>query len=295
MNTDKHRWAFVLFLLCLPAALVAQTQFSSDIVAASNSLRSALLSEDGDVSLRASQRLETAIFAQIKATPPVSYESTKEYRTAKPTPPLTSLAGLEPILTKIDTSVVEGKLILARDYSLALATAIGETIQARKPTTQAILHDSEQNAIGVTGFKRYLLLPKLAKTAYEAGDLVKADAYSSELLADTEKYGMTGNQGEAIFYGNLVKGRIELDHGNLPGAVVYLLSAGRTTGSPSLNSFGPNMSLARDLLLRGQPAPVLTYLDLCAAFWKDDHGALKLWKAQVESGKFPDFGANLNY
>ena len=83
--------------------------------------------------------------------------------------------------------------------------------------------------------------------------------------------------------------------GNAAGASSYLLAAGHTTGSPHLDTFGPNMALARDLLVAGQQASVLAYLDLCAAFWKEDNGALSRWRIAVQSGKVPDFGANLSF
>jgi len=60
-----------------------------------------------------------------------------------------------------------------------------------------------------------------------------------------------------------------------------------------MNSFGPNLSLARDLLAKGDQQIVLEYLELCRKFWKLDHGKLDLWKKDVEEGRVPDFGANL--
>lgn len=72
-------------------------------------------------------------------------------------------------------------------------------------------------------------------------------------------------------------------------------AAGDTPGSPQLNSFGPNMTLARDLLQRGETAPVLAYFEQVRRFWKMGGGRLDAWSAAVEAGRIPDFGGNLLY
>ena len=69
--------------------------------------------------------------------------------------------------------------------------------------------------------------------------------------------------------------------------------AGRTPGSPQLNSFGPNMLLAKELLEKGEREKVLVYFALCAKFWQSGSVQLKLWSTQVKLGSDPDFGANL--
>ena len=46
---------------------------------------------------------------------------------------------------------------------------------------------------------------------------------------------------------------------------------------------------------KGEKAVVFEYFELCRRFWKMDYGKLKLWKEDVESGRTPEFGANLEY
>ena len=46
-----------------------------------------------------------------------------------------------------------------------------------------------------------------------------------------------------------------------------LRAAGHTPGSPQLDSFGPDIRLAWDLLQRGQDQAVLDYLHDVARFW----------------------------
>ena len=62
-----------------------------------------------------------------------------------------------------------------------------------------------------------------------------------------------------------------------------------------MDSFGPNLTLAKDLLEHGERDTVLEYLMLCRKFWKMDRGKLDMWIYQVMDGKNPDFGANLLY
>lgn len=62
-----------------------------------------------------------------------------------------------------------------------------------------------------------------------------------------------------------------------------------------MDTFGPNMSLAEDLLKAGQRQPVLDHFERCRTFWRLDHGQLDKWSQEVQDGKTPDFGANLQY
>jgi hypothetical protein len=63
-----------------------------------------------------------------------------------------------------------------------------------------------------------------------------------------------------------------------------------------MDSFGPNMSLARDLLKKGERETALQYFELCRKFW-DPRVNQKLdeWTKDVKDGRIPDFGANLIY
>ena len=88
-------------------------------------------------------------------------------------------------------------------------------------------------------------------------------------------------------------GRIAVRDGRIAEAKNYLLEAGKSPGSPQMNSFGPNMSLAKDLLEKGERDTVLQYFELCRKFWTMDYGKLDEWSQEVRAGKIPRFGANL--
>ncbi|MBV8841883.1 MAG: hypothetical protein JO307_03640 [Bryobacterales bacterium] len=72
-------------------------------------------------------------------------------------------------------------------------------------------------------------------------------------------------------------------------------SGGKTPGSPQLNSFGPNVTLAKQLLERGEKSVVLEYFAECRSFWKMGGPSLDSWTATIQRGETPNFGANLVY
>jgi hypothetical protein len=76
--------------------------------------------------------------------------------------------------------------------------------------------------------------------------------------------------------------------------IVFLASA-ESSGSPNLSSFGPNMSLARDLLEHGEREVVLAYFKRCGVFWRSGEDQLKEWTREIQNNVIPDFGANLRY
>ena len=170
----------------------------------------------------------------------------------------------------------------------------------------------------LTGTMRYTVLATAAKLAVKGSALDDAQAYAIELLSSATNP-KDWNYGNAVFFGNMVQGQVALRRGDPAAARARLLAAGNTTGSPQLNSFGPNMSLARDLLTgvgdvtsassasreervprRYETSPetrqtVLEFFDLCQAFWTMGRDRLQQWSQQVRASAVPEFGANLYY
>ena len=143
---------------------------------------------------------------------------------------------------------------------------------------------------------RFFKLSEVAAAAFDAGDYDQAETYANELLSDANLYRTNWNYGNAIFHGNMILGRVALKRdNNLSQAESYLLAAGKTPGSPQLISFGPNMSLANDLLIAGERDTVLDFIDECSKFWKMDGGKLSEWKNTIKSGGTPNFAPNLGY
>jgi hypothetical protein len=91
-------------------------------------------------------------------------------------------------------------------------------------------------------------------------------------------------------HGNIILGRLAFRSGNLALAEEHLLKSADIESSPQLSSFGPTMSLAKELVEAGRPEAVSHYLRLCHKFWKHDRGAINRWLAQIARGEIPDFG-----
>jgi tetratricopeptide (TPR) repeat protein len=143
--------------------------------------------------------------------------------------------------------------------------------------------------------KRFYALDDAAKENFNVGKIEDADNYAKELLKLAPSFQGNWNYGNAIQDGNLVLGRIAVRDGQIEVAKKYLLEAGKSPGSPTMDSFGPSMSLAKDLLEKGERDTVLQYFELCRKFWKDDYGKLDQWSDKVKAGKIPHFGVNLVY
>jgi hypothetical protein len=145
-------------------------------------------------------------------------------------------------------------------------------------------------------FERYSALGNAAKSEFVFGQFEDARSYASELLALDERFKSEASRdGQAVYDGNLILGRLAAQEGRMDEAKQYLLEAGTTTGSAVLGSFGPNMSLAKDLLQSGERDAVLEFFEYCRKFWSTGNDKLTLWSDDVRAGRMPDFGANLLY
>ena len=95
--------------------------------------------------------------------------------------------------------------------------------------------------------------------ALEVADALLRDAASS----DEDDW----NYGNLIHHAHILRGKVFLQRRDLPGAAAELVAAGATPGSPQLDSFGPDFTLAWALLLANEDAAILTYLHAVARFW----------------------------
>jgi hypothetical protein len=143
--------------------------------------------------------------------------------------------------------------------------------------------------------ERFYALGSAARKAFKAGDLKKAEELAQELEKLTPKHPKDWNYGNAVQDSNQVLGRIALRNGDVAEAKKRLLASANSKGSPQMNSFGPNMILAKELLEKGEKETVIEYFDLCAKFWTMGQDKLKDWRASAQQGNIPAFGASLLY
>jgi len=138
---------------------------------------------------------------------------------------------------------------------------------------------------------KFYALGEAAKQSFAAGKVEEARNYAQELLTLLPGFRQNQEYGNAVHDANLTLGRIAVREGRLEDAKRHLIESVRTPGARQMD-YGPNMSLAKDLLEKGEQQAVLNYFALCKKFW--NYGRLDDWSQQVREGKIPDFGANLS-
>jgi hypothetical protein len=198
---------------------------------------------------------------------------------------------LEKVLT-LDPSDAQASSMLAQSYMLERLSA--KSPEEKRTLAVKALSIRERGLEKASRDERFYALTDIVTDAFEAGDLTKAEQYASELL-DSAQDKNNWNYGNAVHKGHILLGRIALQRGDISSAKEHLLAAGETPGSPQLNSFGPNMTLAKELLEKGERDAVLTYLQSCLKFWKMGGDKLQSWVTTVKAGGIPDFSGNLLY
>jgi hypothetical protein len=208
-----------------------------------------------------------------------------------------AIVQLQGLADQVKSALASGNLAGAN----RLAAELGFAISRHE---RALTFAQLEAGLPADGVDRFYTLARVAIAAFEASDYTKAETYANEVLALAPQYREDQrydhrSYGDAIFYGNMVLGRVAMRRVyNLPKAKARLIASGQTPGSPTLNSFGPNMNLAKDLLEAGERDTVLQFFDECRAFWKMGVREKKLddWSAVVKGCcRLPDFGPNLDY
>jgi hypothetical protein len=180
---------------------------------------------------------------------------------------------------------------------LLLALTTAPTLLHAQPAPSKEAYDKAMSELAAAKdpYTRWCALNHAAKESFNQGRDEEAKALAEEMETLAPAYKNDWNYGNAIQDFNIVLGRLALKAGDIDTARDRLLAAGRSKGSPQMNSFGPNLSLASELLAKGDKAIVLEYFELVRKFWKLEHGKLDQWKKDIEENRAPDFGANLVY
>ena len=144
-------------------------------------------------------------------------------------------------------------------------------------------------------YQKFLILKPAADASYDLGKFSDAKIYATQMLSLAMHFQKDWNYGNAIHNGNIILGLVALKQDDVKSAKEYLIKAGSTPGSPQLKTFGPNMSLANELLDKGQKEIVIEYFELCKKFWEMNDGRLDSWIASIRGGGKPYFGANLEF
>lgn len=161
--------------------------------------------------------------------------------------------------------------------------------------------DMENQGSG-PGYERLEGLLARAKAAMDEGHADLAAGFAADALAkNTDK--PSWNYGNVVYEANEILGLAALAKGDVAAAKRHLIAAGESPGSPQLDSFGPEMTLAQKLLAKGEKAVVLQFLDLVAKFWatpkpgdskesvemhRKTAGRIERWKTEILAGRQPN-------
>lgn len=136
--------------------------------------------------------------------------------------------------------------------------------------------------------QRFYSLDDQITATFSAKDYDSAKGLISEYLELASIYRCNWNYGNAIHDANRILGLISVRNGEIDEAAAYLVKAGKSTGSPQLDSFGPELDLANELLKLGKTEEVLIYLNDIGSFWDMDDGRINKWVKEIENGGKPE-------
>jgi len=93
------------------------------------------------------------------------------------------------------------------------------------------------------------------------------------------------SNGDAIHNTKIARGWLALIQGKEDEAIKFLMASTKTRGSPVLNSFGPDVTLIRELYQRGRKMAVLKYLKAVQSFWNIESALeyIRVWEAMIAS------------
>jgi hypothetical protein len=165
----------------------------------------------------------------------------------------------------------------------AMERRLRKVVLDRAPAELAEWHSATSE------IERFYAAPNACKAAYMLDDQPLALQLANEALGMAPSFRENWNFGNAVHFGHTVLGLLALRQDHVARAVAELHEAGATPGSPQLDSFGPTMHLARDLLRRGEHQTVLHYLQQCRRFWAMGTTWLDIWEKKVGRGATPTF------
>jgi hypothetical protein len=194
----------------------------------------------------------------------------------------------QPVIAMTEATIYFGQGARQIDTAAMIAASrrVAELQEQFPRSPQQVLADLEHDVLPE---RAAIYFTELAEAAFQAGDLDKAVHYAKDALTGKSDENDSWNEGNRVHKGHIVLGRVALRRDDVTAAAAHLIAAGKTKGSPQLNSFGPDVALARDLLAKGETAAVLQYLEECRVFWQMGGSRLDSWMKDIRAGKKPNF------
>lgn len=165
--------------------------------------------------------------------------------------------------------------------------ACDEDVACDKCAKESEFSWNPNNQFVTARLSRFYSLDDKITEAYKTNDFGKVKELAKENLELAAVYRCNWNFGNAIHETNRVLGLVSLKGGDIDAAADYLLKAGKSTGSPQLDTFGPELDLANQLLQLGKVDAVKSYLKDIKSFWEMNNGQVDTWLAEIEKGGKP--------
>lgn len=124
-----------------------------------------------------------------------------------------------------------------------------------------------------------------AEICFLAGSYEDSRLFTEQITKNIDSFNNYTTKGGMLHEYHTLMGRHLVREGNLEGAKQQLTLSIDLPPDAVMQSFGPNTSLALDLLLKGENTAVLTYLDGCSRFWKEE--PIQIWKTKINANKMP--------
>lgn len=125
---------------------------------------------------------------------------------------------------------------------------------------------------------------QLAEYAYDAGELATARLHAEKVLKSGD------DDGDLLHTAHTVLGRVSLREGDTERAKFHLLTSLKEKRGAVINSFGPEFSLAKELLAAGERDSVVSYLDQCLKLdLPDERVNFRKWQEEIDQGLPPSF------
>ncbi len=166
--------------------------------------------------------------------------------------------------------------------------ACDKKTECDKCAKESELSWNPDNQYVTTRLGRFYSLEEQISAAYTSNNFEKARELAKENLELAAVYRCNWNYGNAIHDTNRILGLISLKNGDIDAASGFLIAAGKSSGSPQLDTFGPELDLANELLKLGKTEPVKIYLNDIKSFWEMNDGKVDAWLAEIEKGGKPE-------
>jgi len=138
-------------------------------------------------------------------------------------------------------------------------------------------------------FSEYLRASFKLRDALRSGDVAAAEALAPGVLLETQRRGgiQSGSslESENLYYVYDALGRSALQRNDFDAAQKDLILSATTVGGPHLDTWGPNLTLAKALLDLGYKETVVAFLTSCKAFWPNPK--VDGWISQIRQGQTP--------